>query len=576
MLARQDHRVDLREDLDPHPVCLRGRGVPPGRTADLPRPARQPDRAQGVVRRHRRVLGRLYDAIEFRGSRHEDCETLAAVCRGARLQRPHRHLAPHSGAVRHRHHGRALGQAGRRRSPTPMSGTPATTWATRCSSPAPCRGWTCGSSRPRQLWPTDEIVGHARRLAEQTGARIASPRTSTRGVAGVDFVHTDVWVSMGEPDAVWGERIELLTPYQVTPRSWRPPANPATKFMHCLPSFHNRETAVGERIFAEFGSTAMEVTDEVFESPASIVFDQRQRHPQCRHRRPRRPRQDHPRRQDALAGRRLRRARPCRRPRDGLRRPGAREGHHDPRQEHRVHYNGPVGRAAGTPRGDDQHHRHPRPRRLRRRGRARPVDGRRRRAARRRLRGPAAADPLRAAQGPGRPPAGRAVHQQGGPPRRRIAEVVDEVYELFMDLIEDDRAHHHDRLEFPIVYASAKAGRASLERPPTAACPTARPGAALQDDHRHIPAPTYDDGRPLQAHVTNLDSSQLPRPPRAAARAQRQIRKGQQVAWCRHDGSIRRSSHRAAHDRGPGAQAAGRRDRRPRATSSPSPASPTS
>ena len=119
-----------------------------------------------------------------------------------------------------------------------------------------------------------EIVGHARRLAETTGARIALTEDLDEGVAGVDFVHTDVWVSMGEGDAVWAERIELLTPYQVTSTVMASTGNPATKFMHCLPSFHNRETAVGEKIFAEFGLEAMEVTDEVFESPASIVFDQ--------------------------------------------------------------------------------------------------------------------------------------------------------------------------------------------------------------------------------------------------------------------------------------------------------------
>jgi ornithine carbamoyltransferase len=127
---------------------------------------------------------------------------------------------------------------------------------------------------PRSLWPADEIVGHARRLAGETGARVTLTESLSEGVAGVDFLHTDVWVSMGEPEAVWAERIALLTPYQVTAELMASTGNPATKFMHCLPSFHNRQTAVGERIFAEFGIEAMEVTDEVFESPASIVFDQ--------------------------------------------------------------------------------------------------------------------------------------------------------------------------------------------------------------------------------------------------------------------------------------------------------------
>ena len=145
-----------------------------------------------------------------------------------------------------------------------------------------------------------------------------------------------------------------------------------------------------------------------------------------------------------------------RRARDGLQRPGAREGHHDPREEHRGA--APRRRTAAT--RHDQHHRHPRPRRLRRRGRARPVDGRRRRAARRRLRGPAAADPLRAAQGARRRSCRSSSFNKVDRPDARIAEVVDETYELFLDLDADE-----DQIEFPIVYASAKAGRASLDRP---------------------------------------------------------------------------------------------------------------
>ena len=91
---------------------------------------------------------------------------------------------------------------------------------------------------------------------------------------GVDFVHTDVWVSMGEPDDVWAQRIELLAPYRVTTEVMAATGNPEAKFMHCLPSYHNRQTSVGERVFQEFGIDCMEVTDEVFESSASIVFDQ--------------------------------------------------------------------------------------------------------------------------------------------------------------------------------------------------------------------------------------------------------------------------------------------------------------
>ena len=93
-------------------------------------------------------------------------------------------------------------------------------------------------------------------------------------VAGCDYVYTDVWVSMGEPDTVWAERIEELTPYRVTAELMAATANPHAKFMHCLPAFHNRETQTGERTYQQFGIDCMEVTEEVFESPASIVFDQ--------------------------------------------------------------------------------------------------------------------------------------------------------------------------------------------------------------------------------------------------------------------------------------------------------------
>ena len=111
-------------------------------------------------------------------------------------------------------------------------------------------------------------------IAERTGARITLTDDKAAAVKGVDFIHTDVWVSMGEPESVWAERIELLMPYQVNRELMALSGNPAVKFMHCLPAFHNRETEVGEQIYEKFGIDAMEVTDEVFESKASIVFDQ--------------------------------------------------------------------------------------------------------------------------------------------------------------------------------------------------------------------------------------------------------------------------------------------------------------
>jgi ornithine carbamoyltransferase len=127
---------------------------------------------------------------------------------------------------------------------------------------------------PRSLWPSDELVKQCKAIAKETGAHLTLTDDVAKGVKGVDFVHTDVWVSMGEPDAVWEERIKLLKPYQVNAELIRLTGNPNVKFMHCLPSFHNKETKIGKQIFEKFGLESMEVTDEVFESDRSIVWDQ--------------------------------------------------------------------------------------------------------------------------------------------------------------------------------------------------------------------------------------------------------------------------------------------------------------
>jgi ornithine carbamoyltransferase len=129
----------------------------------------------------------------------------------------------------------------------------------------------CG---PRALWPAQSVVDCAQSIAKQTGARILLTEEQAAAVQGVDFIHTDVWVSMGEPESVWAERIELLMPYQVNRQLLEMSGNPGVKFMHCLPAFHNTETEVGAHIHEKFGIDAMEVSDEVFESKASIVFDQ--------------------------------------------------------------------------------------------------------------------------------------------------------------------------------------------------------------------------------------------------------------------------------------------------------------
>jgi len=127
---------------------------------------------------------------------------------------------------------------------------------------------------PKQLAPNDALVKKAKELAEQYGARLTITDDVATAVKGVDYIHTDVWVSMGEPAEVWDERIELLKPYQVNAQMIDKTGNPDVKFMHCLPAFHNRETRVGEEIFQKTGMNGLEVTEDVFESSRSIVFDQ--------------------------------------------------------------------------------------------------------------------------------------------------------------------------------------------------------------------------------------------------------------------------------------------------------------
>ena len=127
---------------------------------------------------------------------------------------------------------------------------------------------------PASLWPAEELVATCREIAAETGARLLVTEDVDAGVKGVDFLHTDVWVSMGEAKEVWDERIKLLTPYQINMDVVKRTGNPKVKFMHCLPAFHNRETKVGEEIYQKSGMESLEVTDEVFESERSIVFDQ--------------------------------------------------------------------------------------------------------------------------------------------------------------------------------------------------------------------------------------------------------------------------------------------------------------
>ena len=127
---------------------------------------------------------------------------------------------------------------------------------------------------PKSYWPAEEIVTAARTLAERSGARVTLTEGIEEGVAGADFVVTDVWVSMGEPKQVWDERITALAPYAVTMDVLRATGNPDVKFLHCLPAFHDLGTKVGREIYETHGLDSLEVTDEVFESAHSVVFDQ--------------------------------------------------------------------------------------------------------------------------------------------------------------------------------------------------------------------------------------------------------------------------------------------------------------
>ena len=127
---------------------------------------------------------------------------------------------------------------------------------------------------PKQYQPSSELVTQSQEIAASTGAKITITDDLKSGVKGADFLYTDVWVSMGEPDSVWEERISLLKPFQVNKKAMEWTGSPPSGCWPCSPAFHNRETKIGEEIFKKFGLESMEVTDEVFESESSIVFDE--------------------------------------------------------------------------------------------------------------------------------------------------------------------------------------------------------------------------------------------------------------------------------------------------------------
>jgi ornithine carbamoyltransferase len=130
------------------------------------------------------------------------------------------------------------------------------------------------AAAPKEFHPDEKLVNQCLEIAKETGASIMITEDAGKAVDGVDYLYTDVWVSMGEPDSEFERRIKMMMPYQVNKELMAKTNNPKTKFLHCLPSFHNRETIVGEEIYQKFGVEAMEATDDVFESEASLVFDE--------------------------------------------------------------------------------------------------------------------------------------------------------------------------------------------------------------------------------------------------------------------------------------------------------------
>jgi ornithine carbamoyltransferase len=127
---------------------------------------------------------------------------------------------------------------------------------------------------PKNYWPEEKLVNECRKIAKKTKGEITLTESVEVGVKGIDFLYTDVWLSLGEPAEKWKERINLMKPYQINKGVLKLTKNPKVKFLHCLPAFHNRETTVGEEIYQKFGLDGMEVTDDIFESKHSIVFEQ--------------------------------------------------------------------------------------------------------------------------------------------------------------------------------------------------------------------------------------------------------------------------------------------------------------
>lgn len=220
-----------------------------------------------------RVLGRMYDGIEYRGFGQDIIEELGKyagvpVWNGLTNEyHPTQILADfltmqeHSDKPLHNVAFAYLGDARNNMGNSLMVG-------------AAKMGMDFRAVAPKEFHPSDELIATCKEIAKETGAKIMVTENVDEGVKGADFLYTDVWVSMGEPEGAWKSRIEMMKPYQVNMDMIVKTGNPGVKFMHCLPAFHNRETTMGEEIYQKFGISSMEVSEEVFESAHSIVFDE--------------------------------------------------------------------------------------------------------------------------------------------------------------------------------------------------------------------------------------------------------------------------------------------------------------
>ena len=220
-----------------------------------------------------RVLGRMYDGIEYRGFGQDIVEELAKYA----------DVPVWNGLTNEYHPTQVLADLLTMMEQTdkPLNGVSfaylgdaRNNMGNSLLVGAAKMGMDFRSVAPKSVQPDKDLVTKAKEIAKQTGAKLTITEDLASGVKDCDFLYTDVWVSMGESEEVWKERIELLQPYQVNAAAMEKTGNPNVKFLHCLPAFHNRETVIGEEIFKKFGLEAMEVSEEVFESEASIVFDE--------------------------------------------------------------------------------------------------------------------------------------------------------------------------------------------------------------------------------------------------------------------------------------------------------------